>query len=76
MYNSDQDTLTLVIFQLTMDERINGSLIDVRVENGKAILKGTVTNSNAKKAAEEDTFVVLGAGNVDNQLVVRNYSSH
>lgn len=57
--------------QLIWDNRVRASDVDVTVQDGTAILTGTVPSYRAKIAATEDAWSVMGITNVDNRLRVQ-----
>jgi osmotically-inducible protein OsmY len=59
-----------VIEQLTWNDSVNASNIQVEVENNKVILKGTVQSYSSKVEASRETMLVASNFDVDNQLKV------
>lgn len=59
-----------VVNQLNWDSRVDASKVTVEVTGGSVQLKGMVPSQAACQAAEEDTWVVEGVSNVENQLMV------
>ena len=57
--------------QLIWDNRVRASDVDVTVQDGTAVLTGTVPSYRAKIAATEDAWSVMGVTNVDNRLRVQ-----
>lgn len=59
-----------VIKQLSWDERVDDTGINVDFNAGKVILKGKVTDQNQKRAAERDCYLIKGVKSVNNLLDV------
>lgn len=57
--------------RLTQHGQINAEDIEIEVNNGQVILKGTVDSRQAKRLAEDVTESVSGISQVMNQLQVR-----
>lgn len=55
---------------LSYDPRVPADNINIKIENGKAILGGSVKNLNAKMAAEEDAKNTTGITEVKNNITV------
>lgn len=58
--------------QLSWDERLDGSTINIEVQRGIARLTGTVDSYYAKNAAEQNVLQVRGVSVVKNELKVNN----
>lgn len=56
---------------LKYDPRVSDERVDVNVEGGTALLRGTVANLHAKRSAERDAFNTVGVDRVFNHLKVR-----
>lgn len=67
---SKEETKNDIRDQLYWDYRIDATNIDVEVENGTVILKGTVPNFLAKKAAELDVKSIRGVISIKNEIEV------
>jgi osmotically-inducible protein OsmY len=59
-----------IVDSLYWDVRADASNVAVRVEDGEAILSGTVPSFAARRAAEDDAWTISGIYSVDNQLSV------
>jgi osmotically-inducible protein OsmY len=71
MTNTATERKRMVIDHLTWDDSVNADNIKVTVEEGTAVLYGTVQNFTAKMAAERDAYQVKGIREVDNQLDIK-----
>jgi len=60
-----------IVDSLFGDTRVNASSVKVTVEEGTVTLTGSVPTFEARRAAEEDAWVVLGVNKVRNQIAVR-----
>ncbi len=67
---TDEYVKKRVVEQLYWDDRIDASDIEVKVNNNKVTLEGTVPSYRAKNAAFYDSAVVDGAFEVQNNLSV------
>ncbi len=56
--------------QLHWDSRVNGGDVKVEVEDATVTLTGTVPTYSARRAAQEDAWLVPGVRAVDNRLKV------
>lgn len=65
---SDDRIMEDVCERLTMDDDVDASEIEVRVEGGVVTLTGTVRERNAKRRAEDIVESVGGVREVQNQL--------
>lgn len=61
----------MIIDHLTWDDSVNADNIKVTVEDGTAVLWGTVQNFTAKMAAERDAYQVEGVRDVKNHLDIK-----
>lgn len=61
-----------VMEQLTWDDRVLSTDIDVTVEEGKVTLHGHVPTYFSRLAAEEDVRSVIGVTAVENKLIVQH----
>lgn len=68
---ADHDIQAAISQRLAMDGRIDPKAIDVRVDNGRAKLSGTVETLTEKALAENLVASTYGVKAVDNQLIVR-----
>lgn len=57
---------------LDNDHNVDGSAIDVEVEDGEVILKGTVDDGNHKQMTEDAVAQLPDNAEIDNQLRVGN----
>jgi len=71
----DVDVEESIEDNLLYDPRVWASQVDVQVEDGVAILTGTVDYPSEKKAAEEAARNTVGIREVENDLSVRNNTS-
>jgi osmotically-inducible protein OsmY len=60
-----------VVDQLYWDDRVDAADVNVDVENGKVVLRGTVPTLIARHFAAADALSVAGVNALDNQLKVR-----
>ena len=60
-----------IVDSLFWDTRVDASSVKVAVERGTVTLTGSVPTFEARRAAEEDTWIVLGVDKVRNQIAVR-----
>ncbi len=60
-----------VVDSLFWDSRVDASEIKVAVHGDSVTLTGSVPTFEARRAAEEDTWIILGVEHVDNQLAVQ-----
>jgi hyperosmotically inducible protein len=56
--------------QLYWDSRVSAAAVKVEVDDGRVRLSGTVPTYSARRAAQEDAWLVPGVRAVDNQLKV------
>jgi hypothetical protein len=68
----DKRVLEDINDRLYLDPYIDASDIEVDVEKGDVILKGTVKNRDVKRRAEDIAETVMGVKNVENRLRVAN----
>ena len=68
---SDSEIQQAVRTALRLDPRVSELSPNVAVENGVAILRGSVGNLQAKTAAEQDAKNTVGVRGIDNRLKVR-----
>lgn len=68
---ADEELSTIIKDQLYWDNRVDASDVGVTVDGGKATLSGTVPSYRAKRSAQEDTWMVRGITEIDNQLKVQ-----
>ncbi len=61
-----------IIDQLAWNDSVNANEINVTVQGNTVILEGTVPSFAAKKAAEEDTYLIAGVSLVENRLEVEH----
>lgn len=73
MTRQDEDIRADVIKQLQWDSRVDMDDIEVRVENGKVYLSGSVPNYMEKQAAETDARIMPGVLAVDNRITVTDH---
>lgn len=59
-----------VVDQLYWDSRVDAANVQVEVSNGCAVLTGNVPTIAARKAADEDAWLIQGVRVVDNRLNV------
>jgi hypothetical protein len=69
---SDHRILDDVNDRLFLDPYIDASDVEVDVDNGDVILKGTVEDQSSKRRAEDIAETVPGVKNVENRLRVAN----
>jgi osmotically-inducible protein OsmY len=67
---SDAEIGTDVVNALRGDPWVDASNIEVAVDNGAVILKGTVPNLFQKRQAGDDTWDVPGVVDLHNDLVI------
>jgi len=60
-----------VVDQLYWDDRVDAASVNVDVEDGKVVLRGTVPTLIARHFAAADALAVAGVHALDNQLTVR-----
>ena len=72
----DEDIDKQIIEQLYWDNRIKVSEVAVTVDKGWVTLKGEVPSHKAKRTATEDSYLVRGVKNVENDLTVKYGSIH
>ena len=68
---ADHDIRAAISQRLAMDGRIEPKAINVKVDNGRAILSGTVETLTEKALAENLVASTYGVKAVDNQLIVK-----
>lgn len=73
---NDEDIDKQIIDQLYWDNRIKVSEVAVTVDKGWVTLKGEVPSHKAKRTATEDSYLVRGVKNVENNLTVKYGSIH
>ncbi len=61
--------------QLTQDHMVDASGISVETQNGEVTLKGTVTDRQSKRRAEEIAESCSGVKDVQNQLRIKQEDS-
>jgi hypothetical protein len=67
---SEARILEDVCDQLTLDERVDATDIDVQVVDSKVVLRGTVATRAEKRVAESIADTVIGVADVENDLRV------
>ncbi len=67
----DEEIKKRIVDQLYWDTSVDASKVQVKVENGKVTLTGTVPNYNARRRAESDACQVRDVLWVDNRLIVQ-----
>ena len=68
---ADHEIQAAISQRLAMDGRIDPKAIDVKVDNGRAILSGTVETLTEKALAENLVASIYGVKAVDNHLIVK-----
>ena len=68
---SDEEILKAIQDCFRYDPRVRVDTPDVEVHAGRVLLRGTVSNLKAQRAAEQDALGVVGVWLVDNYLRVR-----
>jgi osmotically-inducible protein OsmY len=58
--------------RLMADPHVDASEIEVEVQQGRILLRGTVPDRRAKHRAEDLADAILGSTEIDNQLRVRH----
>jgi len=71
MARTAEDVKKDVVEQLYWDGRVNAADVNVDVEDGKVVLRGTVPTLIARHFAAADALCVSGVRQLDNQLTVR-----
>jgi osmotically-inducible protein OsmY len=71
VYRTDEELRDTVQDALRYDPRVDPSRIDIEVNNGEAVLTGTVESLAAKRAAHQDARNTAGIWVVRNHLKVR-----
>jgi osmotically-inducible protein OsmY len=59
-----------IVDHLYWDSRVDASKVNVRIQDSKAILTGSVPTFNAWESAQKDVLITPGINSVDNQLDV------
>jgi len=72
---SDERIREEISDRLTENDWLDASDIEVNVQNGEAVLSGTVDSRYAKRLAEDIADSVSGVTNVQNNLRVRGYEA-
>lgn len=72
LIQTDEELKKGIVDELYWDDRVDAADVNVEVRDGRAILTGTVPTYRARTAAEEDTWAIVGAGEVDNDLTVKH----
>lgn len=67
---SDAQILKDLLDHLSWDGRVEAAGVDVRIENGRVLLLGSVPSFTARRAAEMDALRIPGVKSVDNRLQV------
>ena len=68
---SDEEIRKAIRDCFRYDPRVRASTPDVKVNGGRVLLRGTVSNLKAQRTAEQDALGVVGVWLVDNYLRVR-----
>lgn len=71
MARTAEDVKKDVVDQLYWDDRVDAADVNVDVEDGKVVLRGTVPTLIARHFAAADALAVAGVTALDNQLKVR-----
>lgn len=71
MLRTAEDIKKDIVDQLYWDDRVDAADVTVEVEEGNAILRGTVPTLIARHFAAADALSVAGVNTLDNQLNVR-----
>jgi osmotically-inducible protein OsmY len=71
MLTRDEHIKRQVLEQITWDNSLDSSTIEVEVKNDRVILKGTVPSVLAKRAAERDVTKLHSVTAIENQLTVK-----
>jgi len=72
---SDKKIKQNIAYQLAWDGRIDENDVGLEVKKGKVLLKGSVPSYTAKRAAENDAWLVPGVIEVENKIMVE-YPGH
>ncbi len=66
-----EDIKKAVVDELYWDGRVNAADVQVEVTGNRVTLTGTVPSVGSRQAADEDTWLIEGVNQVDNQLDVK-----
>jgi osmotically-inducible protein OsmY len=69
---TDEEVRQRVAEELRWDDRVDGAEVNVEVHEGRVVLSGRVPTYTARRIAAEDAEAVVGAGEVENRLVVKH----
>jgi osmotically-inducible protein OsmY len=68
---ADTDVKQDIEYRLKSDASIDSGLIDVKVDDAKVTLEGSVGSAAEKREAETEAWIVPGVDSVDNQIEVK-----
>jgi osmotically-inducible protein OsmY len=71
MSQTDEEIKKDVVDQLYWDSRVDASEVNVKVDDGKVMLEGSVPSYTAKGAASSDAWTINGVNIVENDLEVK-----
>ena len=71
MPNTDERIKKQIVENIFGDSRVNGSGVNVSVQNGRVTLSGWVPTLSARRAAQEDAWAVPDVLRVDNLIDVK-----
>jgi osmotically-inducible protein OsmY len=69
---TDEEIKKNIVDELYWDDRVDAADVNVSIHEGRVVLSGTVPTHAARRAAEDDARAILGAGEIENRLMVKH----